>query len=77
MLKIAEEMGIKLSQSGLRRQDFAEIENSISQPAFLKDSGRPVFFFYTPSAISPGQWLQYREEVEEKTRVSRFHRKYD
>ncbi len=65
MLRIAEEMGIKLSQSGLRRQDFAEIENSISHPAFLKDSGRPVFFFYTPSAISPGQWLQYREEVEE------------
>lgn len=66
MLKIAEEMGIKLSQSGLRRQDFAEIENSISHPAFLKDSGRPVFFFYTPSAISPRQWLEYREEVNER-----------
>ena len=65
MLRIAEKMGIKLSHSGLRRQNFAEIGNSISHPAFLKDSGKPVFFFYNPRAISPSKWLEYREEVEE------------
>jgi len=64
MLRLADEMGLKLTHYELRRKDLSRIAESVSHPAFLTDSGRPVFFFYAPRVATPEEWIEYRRDLE-------------
>jgi len=64
MLRLADEMGLKLTHYELRRKDLSRIAESVSHPAFLTDSGRPVFFFYAPQVATPEEWIEYRRDLE-------------
>ena len=64
MRDLALEYGLKLTYYGCSSKDLDRIKEDIKHPAFLKDEGKPVFFFYDTGRATPAQWLEYRKSVE-------------
>lgn len=66
LLQAAEDVGLVLSEYGVKAAYVDEHLRDTGHPSYLKDGGRPVFFQYGPQNASPEEWVEYILGLEEE-----------